>query len=104
MEAPYSKISFDNLRYNEENISVGNVSFNFYHDQRCPNCDYCSPGWNDLRSEGPWEFTCSVCFHKWTVVMLASEKYKRRELLNTLKEIDAKIGKAKLIKRRYIKR
>jgi len=103
-EAPFKNVEFQNLSYNEENVWVGKTAFKFYHDQKCPNCEYCSPGYNDLRSEGPWHFECSVCFHKWSVSMLTDAKENRRKLLTILKSIDRKIGEALEVKRRYVKR
>lgn len=96
--------SLDNFSMNEENIWMGNTIFKFYHHQRCPNCNYSVPGWNDLNSEGPWDFECRKCYHKWSIAMLSSAKIERRKLLSLLKSIDRQVTKARQIRRRYITR
>jgi len=103
-EPPFKNVDFQHLKYNEENVWVGKTAFKFYHDQRCPNCNYCSVGYNDLRSEGPWNFTCVSCHYEWSVSMLTDAKENRRKILRILKDIDRKIGEALAIERRYVKR
>jgi len=86
---------FKNLKWNAENVWVGEVVFKFYHAQKCPHCDYAGKGFNDLKSEGPWDFECINCRKEWSVVMTTMKKYKRRRLLRTLTQIDELIEDAK---------
>ena len=89
---------FTNLDYNKENIWLGDATFKFYHSQKCPHCGFAGRGFNDLDSEGPWDFTCYGCNQEWSVMMGSGGKEKRRYLLKTLHEIDLLIGSAKAIR------
>ena len=95
---------FKNLKWNAENVWVGDVVFKFYHSQKCPNCEFCGKGFNDLRSEGPWNFTCHQCRYEWRVFLTKAEKVKRSLLLASLVQIDIKISYMKLIGRKFKKR
>lgn len=94
---------FTNLKWNVENVWVGDSLFKFYHSQRCPICNYSAKGFNDLKSEGPWDFTCFNCNYEWTVVMTPEKKLEREKLLFHLKEIDEKITFIKKLNRTHKK-
>lgn len=89
---------FKNLKWNAENVCVGDAVIKFYHSQRCPHCNYAGKGFNDLRDEGPWDFECYNCKREWSVAMDDKAKEKRTYLLNTLKKIDFLVGSAKAIR------
>ncbi len=97
-----ANLNLTNLKFNAENVWVGDAVFKFYHGVRCPYCNYAGKGYNDTNSEGPWDFECFSCNREWSVVMEPNEKEVRKHLLKTLHEIDFLIGSAKAT-RRHVK-
>ena len=89
---------FKNIDWNKENVWLGDAVFKFYHSQKCPHCGYAGRGFNDLDSEGPWDFNCYGCGRDWSVVMDGRAKAERRKLLLALHKIDDLIGEAKAIR------
>lgn len=108
MEIPVMEnkdFSLNNLQWNKENIWIGKYVFKFYHSQRCPECNYCTPGYNDLETDGPWSCTCPKCEHQWSIAMTPPAKENRKKLLHIMKTIDSLIDQAKALDpRRYVRR